>query len=220
VYVLRVSFRLNLFKLEDFTCLMRVLQLDRKLAEAAQRRVKAAARDKKITQLRTRNLLDQINQDRVALRMRRASLQASLTTKLIKESAAFERRYIAPHLHAWLHVYFHDCFRDVVRAWAEKQRAQLLEAERNNQASRALETCSGSAAVQVAQMKHDAEKTFHERELFLRAQQLDLKRAAKDLLSLQTRSVDALRDEIHHRESRFEGCLPAVVRERADVSQN
>lgn len=77
-----------------------------------------------------------------------------------------------------------------------------MEAERNKLASLALESSSGNAAVQVAQMKHDAEKMFQERELFLRAQQLDLKRAAKDLLSLQTRSLDALRDEIHHHESR------------------
>ena len=50
-------------------------------------------------QLRTRNLLDQVAQDRMALRMKRASIQTNLTTKLIKETATYERLCVSDNYH-------------------------------------------------------------------------------------------------------------------------
>ncbi len=55
----------------------------------------------------------------------------------------------------------------------------------------------------VSVLREETEALLKERELFLRAQQLDLKRAAKDMLNLQTRSVDAFRTQLAHAEERY-----------------
>ena len=61
-------------------------------------------------------------------------------------------------------------------------------------------------SAQVKQLREQTETLLKEREVFLRTQQLDLKRAAKDILNLQTRSVDTLRTQIQHEEERC-ACL-------------
>lgn len=87
--------------------------------------------------------------------------------------------------------------------WADRQRGHLYDAEQNKSSVRVLEIAGATEAARLLSARDDTQKLFHEREIFLRAQQLDLKRAARDLTGLQTRSLDALRDDIVHRENRY-----------------
>lgn len=74
---------------------------------------------------------------------------------------------------------------------------------RQTRAGRAGEEARANAlAAQLQSAGFSVAATLAEREVFLRAQQLDLKRSARELLSLQTQSLQSLRDALHHQEAR------------------
>ena len=90
----------------------------------------------------------------------------------------------------------------VCRQRADVQRALRYEAEQLGATQRHFDGSKTNTVYALECARADAERALKEREVFLRAQQLDLKRAARDLLRLQTLGLQALRDELQQKEAR------------------
>jgi hypothetical protein len=131
-------------------------------------------------QIRSRKVLEQLERQQLSLRLRRESLRSSLADQLLRRSAKFEQQQ-------WLDAR--------AQSLADAAAAQRAEQWRVTAAAHA-------AAIRLAVMQQELRDGRTEREVFLRAQQLTLKRDARELLDAETRDLQDFERALVHAEER------------------
>ncbi len=166
-------------------------------------------------QIRSRALLESLQQQHVSLQLRRESIQARVTTQLARDVAAHQRRCYLEEREATL---------AEAESTARMQSKRLQGAAQTTQV-RCLHplthstilrfqciflnhepwTPSFDPQVMLQVMKEDLATLRQEREVFLREQTALLKHAARELQEVEAARMDALKRTLEHEEEKCVG---------------